>query len=323
MRCAAGCTGGGAERDLEILKRRGDGFLRGRHAFRISDVGITLFPRFEALLATPTSAERVEDTRASTGLAPLDDMIGGGLPRASATLLLGPSGIGKTTLGLHFLSQCTPEDRGLFFGFYEAPAGIRAKATALGLPLVNHLDLGVVEFLWQPTTEASLDEICAQLLISIRARGVRRLFLDGLGGIAKLADDPERVGHILTALVHELRALQVTSLVTTESDDLLGTLGVPQASNLTSGSVWDIADNLLLFQIIRLRSKFHRTVSAFKVRDSRIDDQARLFEITAQGIVVDASPDRAETIFVEAAAKPRAPDFPSSTLTQVERPRGE
>ena len=46
-----------AERDLEILKRRGDGYLRGRHAFRMSDAGITIFPRFEALLATPTSAE--------------------------------------------------------------------------------------------------------------------------------------------------------------------------------------------------------------------------------------------------------------------------
>jgi hypothetical protein len=53
------------------------------------------------------------------------------------------------------------------------------------------------------------------------------------------------------------------------------------------------------------------------VRDSRIDDQAHLFEITAQGIVVDASPDRAEAIFVEAAAQPRAPESPSSTLTQI------
>ena len=312
-----------AERDFEVLKRRGDAFLRGRHAFRISDAGITLFPRFEALFATPTHAGRVEETRVSTGLAQLDDMIGGGLPQASTTLLLGPSGIGKTTVGLQFPSQCTPDDPGLFFGFYETPGGIRAKAAALGLPLVDHLDQGVVEFPWQPTTEASLDEICAQLLISIRVRGVRRLFLDGLGGFAKLADDPERVGHIVAPLIHELRALQVTSLVTGESDDLLGSLGVPPASSLAIGSVYDIADNILLLQFIRLRSRFYRTVAAFKVRDSRIDDQAHLFEITAQGIVVDTSPDRAEAIFVEAVAQPRAPDSPSSALTQGQRPRGE
>ena len=65
-------------------------------------------------------------------------------------------------------------------------------------------------------------------------------------------------------------------------------------------------------------------VSAFKVRDSRIDDQAHLFEITPHGIVVDASPDRAEAIFVETAAQPRTPDYSApSTLTQVQRPRGE
>ena len=148
---------------------------------------------------------------------------------------------------------------------------------------------------------------------------MRRLFLDGLGGIAKLADDREQVSHTLTALVHELRALQVTSLVTKESEDLLGSLGGPPASSLASGSFSDIADNILLFQFITPRSRFYRTVSAFKVRDSRIDNQAHLFEITAQGIVVDASPDRAEAIFVEAEAQPR----PSSTLTQVQRPRGE
>src|SRR4051812_5802721 len=100
----------------------------------------SLFPRFEALLATPTSAEQVEGPRASTGLAQLDEMFDGGLPQPSTTMLLGPSGSGKTTLGLHFLSQCTPEEPGLFFGFYEHAAGIRAKALTLGLPLADHLD---------------------------------------------------------------------------------------------------------------------------------------------------------------------------------------
>jgi circadian clock protein KaiC len=190
-------------------------------------------------------------------------MLDGGLPRPSTTLLLGPSGSGKTTLGLHFLSQCTAEESGLFFGCYEARSGIRAKAAALGLSLAGYLDEGHVEFLWQPT-EALLDETCAQLLSAIRARGVRRLFVDGLGGITKIAESPERVGHVFTALVNELRALQVVSIFSKESDDLLGGFVLP------SGNMSDIADNILLFQLIRLRSKFYRAVSVFKARDSRI-----------------------------------------------------
>lgn len=312
-----------AERDLEVLKRRGDGFLRGRHAFRISDAGISVFPRFEALFARPTHAERNDSgCKLSTGLAQLDAMLGGGLPRASSTLLVGASGCGKTTLGLHFLSQCGPAEPGLFFGFYEAPAGLRAKAAALELGVLDLLDSGDVTLDWQPTTEALLDETCATLLDSVRARGVRRLVVDGLGGLSKLAEGPERVGYILTALVNELRALGVTTIFTKETDDPLGGLLGSPALSLSAVTVSEIADNIVLFQFVRLRSKLYRTVSVLKVRDSRIDDRLRLFEITGGGIVVDDTPDRAEEILLEVEGRagpcPSQPGTPSGDT----RPQG-
>jgi circadian clock protein KaiC len=90
---------------------------------------------------------------------------------------------------LHFLSQCSLEEPGLFFGFYEAPAGMRAKAAALGLAVSRLIDNGYVVLSGQTTTEALLDETCAHLLDSVRMRRVRRLFLDGLGGFSKLAGE--------------------------------------------------------------------------------------------------------------------------------------
>jgi circadian clock protein KaiC len=304
-----------AERDLEILKRRGDGFLHGRHAFRISDAGITVFPRFEALFATPTRTERDDNSRASTGLAQLDTMLDGGIPRGSSTLLVGPSGSGKTSFGLHFLSQCSPEEPGLFFGFYEAPAGVRAKAAALGLAVSGLIDNGDVALSWQPTTEALLDETCARLLESVRVRRVHRLFLDGLGGFAKLAGETDRVGHILTALVNELRALGVTSVFTKETDDPLGgVVGFPSLGG-SPITVSEVADNLVLFQFVKLRSRLYRTVLVLKMRDSRIDDRLRLFEMTSSGILVDDAPDRAEAILAEALGQAggSAPLHPDAT----------
>jgi circadian clock protein KaiC len=290
-----------AQRDLEIVKRRGDGFLRGRHAFRINSAGITVFPRFEALFAIPTRTERDDSPRASTGLTTLDAMLGGGFPRGSSTLLAGPSGSGKTSFGLHFLSQCNPLERGLFFGFYEAPAGVRAKAAALGLAVSGLFDSGDVALNWQPTTEALLDETCARLLDCVRAHRVRRLVLDGLGGLAKLADEPERVGYILTALVNELRACGVTSVFTRETEEPVGSVLGSFNPVRPSIDVSAIADNIVLLQFVKLRSRLYRTVSVLKVRDSRIDDRLRLFEITGGGIVVDDTPDRAEAILAEAA----------------------
>ena len=141
----------------------------------------------------------------------------------------------------------------------------------------------------------------AHLLDSVRMRQVRRLFLDGLGGFSKLAGERERVGHILTALVNELRALGVTSMFTKETDDPLGgVLGSPTLAG-SPITVSEITDNIVLLQFVKLRSKLYRMVLGLKVRDSRIDDRQRLFEITGSGIVVDDASNRAEAILAEAA----------------------
>src|SRR5690606_25118747 len=121
-------------RTLLVHKQRGAPYLRGRHEFRISDKGVSVYPRAEALL-TRVPAPTAPTERVPTGVASFDHMIGGGYPSCSATLLVGPTGAGKTTLGLQFLSSCTREETGLLFGFYETPARIRAKAQSLGINL--------------------------------------------------------------------------------------------------------------------------------------------------------------------------------------------
>src|SRR3546814_2626924 len=69
-----------------------------------------------AALRDQPSSERI-----SSGCADLDRLTGGGLPLGSVTLTVGPSGGGKTTLGLHFLSRSTVDEPGLHFGFFETP----------------------------------------------------------------------------------------------------------------------------------------------------------------------------------------------------------
>ena len=152
---------------------------------------------------------------------------GGGFPSNSTALLAGPAGVGKTTLGLHFLSQCNEECPGLHFGFYEQPEAISMKVDALGLPLKGLLEQEQVEVLWQPTTEGILDEACHRLLDAIRRRGVRRLFIDGLEGFERLTTDRERLGHVFAALSNELSVLGVTTLYTAEAEAIGPVSGLP------------------------------------------------------------------------------------------------
>ena len=98
---------GGSKTDslLQVTKFRGSGFLRGLHSYQITDAGILVFPRIEALLAHPSRSDDRPARRMRAGNERLDFLLGGGLPVVSTTVIMGPSGIGKTTLGLQFLSD--------------------------------------------------------------------------------------------------------------------------------------------------------------------------------------------------------------------------
>jgi circadian clock protein KaiC len=134
---------------LQITKFRGSSFLRGPHSYQITSAGILVHPRIEALLAYPSRADDREAGRTSAGNEQLDLLLGGGVPVASTTMIMGPSGIGKTTLGLQFLSKSSAAEPGLMFSFYETPTRLRAKADSLCPALSPLLDSGVVDLLWQ------------------------------------------------------------------------------------------------------------------------------------------------------------------------------
>lgn len=287
-----------AERLLQVHKLRGSGYLRGEHSLRITDKGIVVYPRTEALLAHPSVPDKVTGPPVSTGVAQLDRIMGGGFPQHSTALLIGPPGIGKTTLGLQFLSECNHDNPGLFFGFYETPAAICDKAKVLGLPLEHLIDEGHVEIVWQPTTEGLLDETCDRLVAALDRRNVRRLFIDGLQGFDRLAPERDRLGHIFSAFSSEFRGRGISTLYTSEADLIGPVLGVP-FSGLSLRGVSCIAEIILVMRYVELRSQLHRMVSVLKVRDSDINSALHRFTISGSGIVIEPDSTAAEVILAQ------------------------
>jgi circadian clock protein KaiC len=280
-----------AESDIQVRKFRGDGFLRGRHAYKITDDGIIVHPRLEALYAYPSRRDRSGVTKIPTGIAELDKLLEGGVPAASTTVVMGPSGSGKTILGFHFLSKSGPDEPGLLFGFYETPERIATKAKAVCPPLATKLKSGDVEMIWQPPIADLLDAFGERLLDAVHRRKVRRLFIDGLGGFERASIDQGRMGHFFTALANELRVLGVTTFYSAEVPDILG-----PAIKAPLGGISSIAENLILLRFIERGPSFHRLMSVLKVRDSRFDASLHRFVLTPEGINLDTSTAAAESI---------------------------
>jgi circadian clock protein KaiC len=184
--------------------------------------------------------------------------------RHSFSVVLGPAGSGKTTLGLQFLSALADKERGLLFGFYENPAALRLKARDLKLEFHSLEQGGRVDIIWRPATEGLIDEIGLELLETVKTKGITRLFLDGIDAFHKLTNENDRVGAFLAALCNELRALGVTTLASAETN-LSGPLSF---DGHTPTGLSPIAENIVLLRHAVLHSETYRLLTVLKARGS-------------------------------------------------------
>ena len=123
------------ERYFRVYKLRGSQYLEGAHAFRITDTGLDIYPR---LVSPKLPAGYVPATeRLSLGVPGLDEMLDGGVWRGTTTLLAGPSGAGKTTIGLQFaLEGAQKGEPTLYMNFQENPTQLSRTIVSCALPRV-------------------------------------------------------------------------------------------------------------------------------------------------------------------------------------------
>lgn len=285
-------------RYLQVHKFRGSSFIPGEHKTTISPQGVRVLPRLETAIGL-TPPDEATTMRVSVGVPELDTLLGGGVPKGSTSLVLGPTGIGKSTLGLHFVGQCSEREPGLILGFYESPERLLLKARLIGVDLQRLVDRGAVRIVWLPPTEKLLDEIGYRMLDEIRAHGVRRVFVDGIDAIAESAFHPNRLPRFLAALTNAMRCDGVTSMFTSEIPQLVG-----GDAQIEIGAFSAVAENIVLLRYVEIGSALHRIISLLKVRESDFDSSIREFTITRQGLRLGGVFNRLEGLLTGHARQP-------------------
>ena len=169
----------------------------------------------------------------------------------------------------------------MHFGFYETPQRLRLKAASLGYDFAALEREGALQLCWQPTTEGLLDQVGARLLERVEAQGSKRVVIDSLGAFSRLAIDPARLNAFFRALTAELRAREVSVLLTWEMRDIFGSEITAPAADLSS-----IVDNLMLMRFVEQQSQLRRMLSILKVRDSHHDPALHELLLGPQGITL-------------------------------------
>jgi len=248
-------------RELTVKKLRGSAYREGSHAYEIHDAGVVVWPRIETFAGQAARAKPPPGDRARFGVERLDALFEGGLARGSATLILGANGVGKTTLGLHFLAGgLEAGERGVHFSFYEDPPAVMENADRLGLGFSRRVERGDLRICWQPSSEISLDRVGHEMLAVVRRIDAKRLFFDGLEAFMRAAY-PERMPAFFSALVQEFRTLGVTTMFTSEVFRLLVTDFRTPFPGLSA-----LVDNIVLLLQNEVEGRLVRAVAVAKAR---------------------------------------------------------
>lgn len=260
---------------LEAVKVRGAAPLSGLHPYTIAHDGITVYPRWETLVDpqdVPWSDERL-----SLGLPGVDALVGGGLTAQTTTLVAGTPGVGKTLLGLHFLSAAERiREPALYVGFTETRAQLEERSRTFGLDLEEAEAAGRLRLTVLPGYDLDADRIAALVAQDIEERGVRRLMIDSLAEVERGVLAPDRRTDFLSALVTYLRNQSVTTYVTLDITSVVG-----PSLEFADTPLSVLAENFIVLRFAEYRNRLHRLMTVLKMRFSDYDPTLYEYSITA------------------------------------------
>ena len=146
-------------RKMQVMKLRGQESVPGLHTFRVTEHGLQTFPRTFGL--TDNKSEHVKGRRRlSTGVPDLDTIMGGGIPEGDSLLVAGPSGAGKTVLGIQFIAEGLERgEPSIVAMFEERPNEFMQRAASFGFDLGKHLKDGSLKLIYLRPLDLSVDEL--------------------------------------------------------------------------------------------------------------------------------------------------------------------
>jgi circadian clock protein KaiC len=267
---------GGARRRLRVAKMRGIKFREGFHDFTLETGGIDVFPRLIAAEHhAPFASEPV-----ATGSLGLDAMLGGGLIPGTNALLIGPSGVGKTsTIVCCLLAALRRGERCIYYLFDETLGTLLIRAKALGMDMSPYLESGLLTLRQVDPAEMSPGEFTSDVREAVEDDGVKYVAIDSLNAYLQ-AMPGER--YLLLQMHEMLGYLNQRGIVTILVLGQHGIVGEVQ----TDIDISYLSDVMVLFRYFEHQGEVLTALAAVKSRGSAHERTIRQFRLASGGIEV-------------------------------------
>ena len=262
-------------RRLRVLKYRGTAHGMNEYPFLIGAHGFSVLPITSMQLDHQASEQRM-----ATGIARLDEMLGGqGVYRGSSVLFSGAPGTGKTSLAAKLVeTACRRGERALFFAYEESTAQIVRNMRSVGIDLAPWVKKGLLEIHSSRPTLQGLEQHLVTMHDLVRAFRPAVVAVDPISNLTLSQNDAE-VTPTLMRLIDLLKKDQITAVFISlmSGDDVVSAAD----SQL---SVSSLMDTWLLLRNVEFNGERNRTIFVQKSRGMAHSNQVREFVLSDHGI---------------------------------------
>ncbi len=272
---------GNERRSLRVIKHRGSDFIGGAHDVQLMRGGMQVFPR-----ATVDTSPWFADGRViSSGLDSLDQLLGGGITEGSSTLLLGPAGVGKSSMGVQFAVEAAKRgERAVLFEFEESDNALLTRSEGLGLPLRKYIDDGSIAVRHLPAGEIAPNEFAMKVRSEVaedaQGRKTTVVLIDSLNGYLSSMPHENFLVVQLHDILNYLGKRGIATFLVVAQHGMMGQgMGTPVDTSY-------LADAVILFRYFEAAGEIHRAISVVKNRTANHERTIREFGLSDQGLVI-------------------------------------
>ena len=267
---------GAERRRIRIVKMRGVKFRSGYHDLILDKGGLTVFPQ----LVAAEHRQEFADAANSTGISELDALLGGGLVSGTNTLLMGPSGVGKTTTAVRcMLAALERGEKATYFLFDEGLKTLLKRSASLGMNLQPHIDSGALEIQKIDPAELSPGEFSSRTRVAVEKAKCSFLCIDSLNAYLQAMPGEQYLLLQMHELLSYLNQSGITTLLILGQH---GTIGEMRSDVDLSY----LSDTLLLFRYFEAKGEVRTAISALKSRTNANERTIREFKLGSNGLQV-------------------------------------
>jgi circadian clock protein KaiC len=245
-------------RRLEVLKIRASSFREGYHDYVIVRGGVRVFPR---LVSGEHRRSPVNTEDLPSGIGALDSLFNGGVQRGTSTLIVGPTGCGKSTLCSQFVvSAAERNEKGAIFTFDETRQSFLDRSRGLGMTIEEHIAKETIHLEQVDPADLSPGELVDRIRRGVEDLNWRVVVIDSLNGLMNSMSEE----HALNVQLHEV--LSYLNQMGVASFLVLAQFGLPGHPISSPTDVSYLADNVLLLRYFEAEGEVRQALSVVKRR---------------------------------------------------------